>query len=107
MTFDKRPSWEKYSAKEWAQALQGLTPGGSEFQTPEECVAFVRKRTNYPQIIIRLRSALKDLSDSILNVGSILPDDMLEKPSVIYGHPSNEQWFQIFMKARKAKQENL
>jgi hypothetical protein len=23
-------------------ALRGLTPGGSEFQTPEECVAFVR-----------------------------------------------------------------
>lgn len=28
----------------WAIALQSLTPGGSEFQTPEACVETVRRR---------------------------------------------------------------
>ena len=30
--------------RKWAIALQSLTPGGSEFQTPEACVAMVRQR---------------------------------------------------------------
>jgi hypothetical protein len=52
---DNRPSWEKFSAKEWALALQGLTPGGSEFLTPDACVAWIRRSREFPPIIIRLR----------------------------------------------------
>jgi hypothetical protein len=51
-------SWEKFSAKEWALALQSLTPCGSEFLTPQECAEYVRKRTAYPRMVIELREAL-------------------------------------------------
>jgi hypothetical protein len=52
---DNRPSWEKYTAQEWALALQGLTPGGSEFLTPDGCAAWIRRSREFPPIIIRLR----------------------------------------------------
>lgn len=55
MSHDSHPSWEKFSAKEWALALQSLTPSGSEFLTPAECVAWVRRSREFPSIIIRLR----------------------------------------------------
>jgi hypothetical protein len=29
---------------EWRKALQSLTPQGSEFQTPQECIEYVRER---------------------------------------------------------------
>ena len=62
---DNRPSWEKFTAKEWALALQDLTPGGSEFLTPRECADYVRERTNYPQIIIRQREQIKELQAAL------------------------------------------
>lgn len=52
----QKPAYEKFTTKEWATALASLTPGGSEFLTPQECVEYVRKKTNYPSIIIRLKN---------------------------------------------------
>ena len=66
---DNRPSWEKFSAKEWALALQSLTPSGSEFLTPAECVAFVRRSREFPPIIIRLREERESLRAAL---GSLL-----------------------------------
>lgn len=41
----------------WKKAVEGLTPSGSEFvDDPENCAAYIRKRTQYPQIIINLRA---------------------------------------------------
>jgi hypothetical protein len=51
-------AYEKFTQKEWALALMGLmglTPSGSEFLTPDECTSYVRRRLNYPRIIIELR----------------------------------------------------
>lgn len=61
------PSWEKYPAKEWALALQGLTPSGSEFVTPAECVAYVQRamHRDLPTIVVRLREQNKTLRDTL------------------------------------------
>ena len=48
-------AFEKFSKREWAMALVGLTPGGSEFLTPDECVFYVRRARQFPRIIIELR----------------------------------------------------
>jgi hypothetical protein len=56
---------KEHTAKEWRQALQGLTPGGSEFLTPEECAAYVRKRTAYPRMIIEMRHERKYLIEAV------------------------------------------
>lgn len=42
------------------------------------------------------------LINKVLAVGSILPDDRIGKPSVVYGHPSNVEWQRIFLAARDA-----
>lgn len=65
---DNRPSWEKFTAKEWALALQDLTPGGSEFLTPAECTAWIRRRTEYPRMIIELREDNARLRNSLAEV---------------------------------------
>lgn len=64
------PSWEKYPAKEWALALQGLTPGGSEFLTPAECVAHAQKKMgrDWPSIIVRLRDQNKDMREILQGI---------------------------------------
>ena len=41
-----------------------------------------------------------DLARSVIDVGSILADDRPDNLSVIYGHPTQEQWVSIFLKAR-------
>jgi predicted RNase H-like nuclease (RuvC/YqgF family) len=47
---------------EWKKAVEGLTPSGSEFvNDPKACAAYIRKRTEYPRIIIELRAELADL----------------------------------------------
>lgn len=44
----------------WKKAVEGLTPSGSEFvNDPENCAAFIRKRTQYPRMIIELREKLQ------------------------------------------------
>lgn len=46
---------EKLLAR-WKKAVEGLTPGGSEFvDDPEYCAAYIRKRCNYPRMIIEMR----------------------------------------------------
>lgn len=72
---DDRPSWDKFTAKEWALALQSLTPGGSEFLTPQECVAHVRQRMNYPRMVVELREALAAMLDAYA-------------PRADWGHPA-------------------
>ena len=62
---DDRPCWEKFTSKEWACALVGLTPGGSEFLTPAECVAHLRDRFNYPRQIIDLRKRVAELETEL------------------------------------------
>ena len=44
------------------------------------------------------------LRDAVLSVCVILPDDTPEKPNMIYGHPTREEWFNICMLARETKQ---
>lgn len=41
-----RADWEAPIRRlaEWRKALQSLTPGGSEFQSPETCEAYVREK---------------------------------------------------------------
>ena len=43
----------------WKRAVEGLTPGGSEFANdPERCAQFIKDRCNYPKQIIELRKQL-------------------------------------------------
>jgi hypothetical protein len=49
-------AYEKFTKREWAMALVGLTPGGSEFLTPDECVHYVRRSREFPRTIIELRA---------------------------------------------------
>lgn len=45
----------------WKKAVEGLTPSGSEFvDDPERCAAHIRKRCQYPPIIIRLKEELAE-----------------------------------------------
>jgi hypothetical protein len=49
--------------KRWEKAIVGLTPGGSEFVgDPEYCAAYIRKRTEYPRMIIELRKERDELA---------------------------------------------
>ena len=49
----------------WRRAVVGLTPSGSEFvDDPEYCAAFIRKRTEYPRMIIDLREQVKYLTEA-------------------------------------------
>lgn len=46
-------------AASWKRAVEGLTPGGSEFANdPERCAQFIKDRCNYPKQIIELRKQL-------------------------------------------------
>ena len=46
----------------WKKAIEGLTPGGSEFvNDPEACAAHIRARTRFPKMIIGLRSERDNL----------------------------------------------
>lgn len=48
----------------WKKAVEGLTPSGSEFvNDPEYCAAFIRKRTEYPKMIIDLRAEVERLKE--------------------------------------------
>lgn len=81
---DERPSWEKFSAKEWALALVGLTPGGSEFLTPDACVAWIRRSRDFPSIIVQLREE-KDLLRSALQGCADRWDDLDEEDAPALG----------------------
>lgn len=74
-------AFEQFSKREWAMALVGLTPGGSEFLTPDECVHFVRSRTNYPSIIIELRKQVKALREIVEALGTWFDAAVMEGPS--------------------------
>jgi hypothetical protein len=59
--------WERFSAKEWSLALQSLTPGGSEFTEPSECVAYVRKRFDRQSpitLILNLKKEIQQLQEA-------------------------------------------
>jgi hypothetical protein len=58
---------------EWKDALQHLTPTGSEFLTPKECADWLRGRLNYPQRVIRLEAENARLRDR-----SALLDDVMQ-----------------------------
>ena len=45
---------------------------------------------------------LVKLVKDVLSVGSIMPDNTPEKPSVIFGHPSGAEWAKIFLIACSA-----
>lgn len=46
----------------WRRAIEGLTPSGSEFYNdPEYCAEYIRKRTQYPKMIIELREQVARL----------------------------------------------
>lgn len=48
--------------KRWKYAVEGLTPNGSEYvDDPEACAAAIRKRCQYPQMIIELRARLVEV----------------------------------------------
>lgn len=52
--------------KEWKKAIEGLTPSGSEFvNDPKACAEYIRRRTNYPKMIIDLRAENERLRDGI------------------------------------------
>ena len=62
-------AYEKFTKREWAMALVGLTPSGREFLTPNECASYVRKSRNFPPIIIELReqnATYRELLESVL-----------------------------------------
>lgn len=53
----------------WKKAIEGLTPSGSEFvNDPAACAAYIRKRTNYPPIIIKLRERVAELEQQVAEV---------------------------------------
>jgi len=53
----------------WKKAVEGLTPSGSEFvDDPENCAAYIRKRTQYPQIIINLRAGNERLRGELADM---------------------------------------
>lgn len=59
---------EKLKAEKlrWKKAIEGLTPSGSEFvDDPEYCAAYIRRRTEYPRMIIELRQDLTTLRAGI------------------------------------------
>lgn len=55
----------KCKLADWFLALQSLTPGGSEFQSPETCEAYVRERLHHGQDlakeVVRLKREIRDL----------------------------------------------
>ena len=57
-------AFEKFSKREWAMALVGLTPGGSEFLTPDECTYYIRKSRAYSSIIVELRKQNAELRNA-------------------------------------------
>lgn len=46
----------------WRNAMQGLTPGGSEFTTPFECTAWLLARM-HPDIIVKQGAEIKQLTE--------------------------------------------
>jgi hypothetical protein len=51
----------------WKHAVEGLTPGGSEFvDDPEACAKFIKERTKYPRQIIDLRLERDALKRALL-----------------------------------------
>ena len=51
--------------RDWSLALQSLTPGGSEFQSPEACEAYVRERLHHGpermKEVVRLKREISPL----------------------------------------------
>jgi hypothetical protein len=68
----------------WRDALQGLTPKGSEFTAAYECVLWLSNRFNYPQEVIRLRNHVKQVEgerDALqTNIAAVISnrDDAME-----------------------------
>lgn len=63
-----RVCWRARQAEvdRWKKAIEGLTPSGSEFvNDPEFCAAYIRKRTEYPRMIIELRERVKELESAL------------------------------------------
>src|SRR5687767_11215945 len=53
----------------WKKAVEGLTPGGSEFANdPERCAQFIKDRCNYPPQITRLRTRNEQLEAALKSV---------------------------------------
>lgn len=50
---------------EWRNALQGLTPMGSEFTEPQECADWLRDHLNYPKQIVELRARCAALEEAL------------------------------------------
>ena|ERR1700688_3059075 len=60
---------------DWKKAIKGLTPSGSEFvDDPAACAAFIRERTNVPQIVIDLRKQNANLQSRIDRVKALAED---------------------------------
>lgn len=48
--------------KRWKNAIEGLTPGGSEYaDDPERCAEHIRSRVQYPKIIIDLKQKIEKM----------------------------------------------
>jgi hypothetical protein len=54
----------------WRQALQSLTPGGSEFTKPHECSNFVRDRNNRQWETIKRQKQERDELAAALEKGT-------------------------------------
>ena len=67
-----RLPWEKFTAKEWSLALQGLTPGGSEFVTPQECVEYIRKKFAHPSVFIEQRKRIAELEERVSELEDVI-----------------------------------
>lgn len=61
----------------WKKAVEGLTPSGSEFvDDPEACAAYIRKRCQYPQMIIDLREQVDALNKRLADT-QVVTDEIL------------------------------
>lgn len=50
----------------WKKAVEGLTPGGSEFvDNPEACAAYIQNNLNTPRRIMKLLAERKELVEAL------------------------------------------
>jgi hypothetical protein len=84
----------------WKKAIEGLTPSGSEFvDDPEFCATYIRKRTEYPRMIIEMRQQITALVTALtwalIYAGRSEPDRRLYATAW-------ERWNENITKARAA-----
>lgn len=61
----------KNKIKAWKSAIEGLTPGGSEYvNDPERCAEFIRYKCSFPKKMIAMQARIDELEVENLNLAT-------------------------------------